>query len=116
MALLQVVVSNSVALEIGDSETIQVGSDVMAIGSPVGLRGTVTRGIVSARRKWAGLTLLQFDAAINPGNSGGPLLTDEGRVVGISTMKLAPEKLEGLGFAVGISEAINEFGRYLNSR
>lgn len=113
IALVQIAATGYAALEIGNSSAIEVGTDVMTVGSPAGLTGTVTRGIISAKRRWSGLGLLQIDAAINPGNSGGPLLTEDGKVVGINTMKLAPEKLESLGFAIAIDDVMAEIGRYL---
>lgn len=79
-----------------------VGSEVSAIGHPVGLGWTITRGILSGYRR-AGeigpVDLLQTDAAISPGNSGGPLLDDAGRVVGIVTSKMAGAGAENLAFA-----------------
>jgi hypothetical protein len=90
-----------------------VGVDVVAVGSPLGLEGTVTRGIVSAIRRRTGVTLLQIDAAINPGNSGGPLLTEDGLVVGVNTMKLAPGKAEAMGFAIWVGEAKKVFAEFL---
>jgi len=88
---------------------VRVGQEVVAVGSPLGLQNTVTRGIVSAVRTEAGVTLIQSDAAINPGNSGGPLVDRRGRVVGVTTQvrKLVslgrggPVVLgESLGFAI----------------
>jgi S1-C subfamily serine protease len=81
------------------------GQEVLAIGSPLGLQNTVTRGIVSAVRTAGGVELIQTDAAINPGNSGGPLLDREGRVIGVTTLKLS-RGAESLGFAVGIGHAV----------
>lgn len=81
------------------TEPVRVGQEVIAIGSPLGLQNTVTRGIVSALRQAGGVTLVQTDAAINPGNSGGPLLDARGRVVGVATMRVAGGA-EALGFAV----------------
>jgi hypothetical protein len=78
---------------------------VIALGSPLGLQNTVTRGIVSAVRQVGGLTLVQTDAAINPGNSGGPLLDRAGRVIAITTMSVRPESGQGLSFAIGIEHA-----------
>jgi putative serine protease PepD len=66
-------------------EDVRVGQDVIAVGSPLGLQNTVTRGIVSAVRTEDGVSLIQSDAAINPGNSGGPLVDRRGRVIGVTT-------------------------------
>jgi S1-C subfamily serine protease len=81
---------------------VHVGGDVVAIGSPLGLANSVTRGIVSAMRDIDGVTVIQTDAAINPGNSGGPLLDRYGRVLGVNTMKLSARGIESLAFAVSV--------------
>ena len=73
---------------------------MIAIGSPLGLQNTVTRGIVSALRQVGAVVLVQTDAAINPGNSGGPLLDRSGRVLAVTTMRMAG-RAESLGFGVG---------------
>lgn len=93
---------------LGDSDTVQVGDLVIAIGSPFGLSGTVTQGIVSAvNRSWnppgdrLRTGLIQTDAPINPGNSGGPLFNAKGEVIGIATMIESPIRGNvGIGFAV----------------
>jgi S1-C subfamily serine protease len=91
------------ALPLGNVAHVRVGEEVLAIGSPLGLQSTVTRGIVSAVRRAGPVTLVQTDAAINPGNSGGPLLNRFGRVIAIATMKAG--KAESLGFGVAIDHA-----------
>ena len=100
-------------LQLGSSETLKIGDLVVAIGSPFGLQGTVTTGIVSALHRELtapdGFTIdgaIQTDAAINPGNSGGPLLDDNGRVVGINS-QIASESggNDGIGYAVPIESA-----------
>jgi len=99
-------------LELEETEKPHVGQEVFAIGSPLGLSGTVTRGIVSAMRTTSsGIHYIQLDATINPGNSGGPLLSRSGRVLGINTFKL--RGFEGLNFAVLSSEIRSSFGRFL---
>ena len=99
-------------LELEERENPHVGQEVFAIGSPLGLSGTVTRGIVSAMRTTSsGIHYIQLDATINPGNSGGPLLSRSGRVLGINTFKL--KGYEGLNFAVLSSEVKSSFGRFL---
>lgn len=113
LALLKVSAKPSTSLLLGNSGDVSVGTDIVAIGSPLGLSGTVTKGIVSAIRNVDGITLLQIDAAINPGNSGGPLLTEAGEVIGINTMKLKGEGAELLGFAIAIDEAKKVFSEYL---
>ena len=94
----------------GDSDTLEVGETVVAIGNPLGkeLIGSVTTGIVSAVNRQVSienkdLKFIQTDAAINPGNSGGPLVNSKGEVVGINTAKISVEGVEGLGFAIPIN-------------
>jgi hypothetical protein len=86
-------------LPLGQLKDVRVGQEVVAIGAPLGLQNTVTRGIVSAVRRSGSVMLVQTDAAINPGNSGGPLVDRTGRIVGVTTMKMAGAA-ESLGFAV----------------
>jgi serine protease Do len=88
----------------------EVSSDVRAIGAPVGLTYTLTRGVISALRRGQGVMLLQFDAAVNPGNSGGPLIDADGKVVGIVSAKIMRSGIEGLAFAVGIADALRVLG------
>ena len=87
---------------LGDSDRIQVGDWVLAVGSPFGLQATVTAGIISAKARQIGQgpfdDFLQTDAAINPGNSGGPLVNMQGEVVGINTAIAASG--QGIGFAI----------------
>jgi hypothetical protein len=92
-------------LRLGSATQARAGQEVMALGSPLGLQNTVTRGIVSAVRQVGTLTLVQTDAAINPGNSGGPLLARSGEVIGITTMGIGSAVAQGLSFAVAIDHA-----------
>jgi putative serine protease PepD len=95
-------------LTIGDSSTLQVGDNVVAIGSPFGLNESVTSGIVSALHRQItapnNATIdeaIQTDAALNHGNSGGPLLDDEGRVVGVNAqIESSSGGDDGVGFAI----------------
>lgn len=96
---------NQVYLPLAAPSDVHVGAEVIAIGSPLGLQNTVTRGIVSGMRESQGIKLIQTDAAINPGNSGGPLLDRYGRVVGVNTMKIAGGGVQSLSFAVSIHYA-----------
>ena len=96
---------------LGDSENITIGSTVIAVGSPMGsdYSGSVTRGIVSGKDRMIEnnsiiTKVIQTDAAINPGNSGGPLVNLAGEVIGITSMKLAQEEIEGMGFAIPIND------------
>ncbi len=99
-------------LRLGDSDGIQVGQKVLAIGQPLGLDGTLTVGVISSlrrdidgenNRKLEGM--IQTDAAINPGNSGGPLLDSSGNVIGINTAIYGPNGNIGIGFAMPINKA-----------
>ncbi len=94
-------------LPLGDSDKLEVGDWVLAIGSPFGLEQTVTAGIVSAKKRVIGAgpydNFIQTDASINPGNSGGPLLDLKGEVVGINTAIIASG--QGIGFAIPINMA-----------
>ncbi len=87
---------------------LEIGQRVYTIGNPLGLSHTVTSGIISGERQDAEVSYIQTDAPINRGNSGGPLIDEEGRVVGINTMIL--KDTEGIGFALPIEFAMNEFG------
>jgi len=92
---------DQVVLPLAGQDDATIGSEVVAIGSPLGLANTVTRGIVSGMRSLNSVNLVQTDAAINPGNSGGPLLDRRGRVLGVNTLKLG-RGAEGMAFAVSI--------------
>lgn len=104
-------------VQIGNSDSVQVGDWVIAIGSPFGLQATVTAGIVSAERTSRDLpgagqfqNFLQTDAAINPGNSGGPLLNVRGEVIGVNTMIATRSgSYEGIGFALPSNMAVKVY-------
>jgi Do/DeqQ family serine protease len=111
IAVLQIPTNNLTGVPMGDSDRLQVGDYVLAIGNPFGLGQTVTSGIVSALGR-SGLGIegyedfIQTDASINPGNSGGPLVSLKGECVGINTAILAPGGGNiGIGFAVPINMA-----------
>ena len=96
------------AIQLGDSENLQVGEQVVAIGNALGYGQSVTTGIVSAVDRQldeASCNLIQTDAAINPGNSGGALLNMPGQLVGINSAKLASTEVEGMGYAIPVSVA-----------
>jgi len=112
IAVLKIEASNLKAVPFGDSDRLQVGDFVVAIGNPFGLGQTVTSGMVSALGRSLGIEgyedFIQTDASINPGNSGGPLVDLKGRLVGINTAILAPGGGNiGIGFAVPINMARN---------
>lgn len=105
---------------IGNSETMKIGDTIFTVGSPMGYeyRGTVTSGILSGKDRMVSVSLsnssssdwvmkvLQIDAAINPGNSGGPLVNASGEVIGVNSMKLVQDEIEGMGFAIPIEIAM----------
>ncbi|WP_077210682.1 S1C family serine protease [Bacillus dakarensis] len=112
IALLKVTGNFNISpLTFGNSDMLRAGDDVIAIGNPLGLDlyGTVTQGIVSAINRtldvststgtWE-MNVIQTDAAINPGNSGGALINTSGELVGINSMKIADDEVEGIGFAI----------------
>lgn len=82
-----------------------VGANVMAVGSPLGLSGTVSIGVVSAFRSVDGADYMQFSAPISPGNSGGPVVDREGRVVGVASAKFVGEGVEALALAIPVEVA-----------
>ena len=95
---------------LGDSDKIQVGDWVLALGQPFGLQDTLTAGIISAKQRAVGITkhaeFLQTDAAINPGNSGGPLINLQGEVIGVNTaISSSSGGFQGVGFAVPVNVA-----------
>ena len=115
---------------IGSSDDLKVGEQVVAIGNALGYGQSVTTGIVSAKNRRMdsdnntvtdgsddssdGVNLIQTDAAINPGNSGGALLNMEGEVVGISSAKLASTEVEGMGYAIAISDVTDILQNLMN--
>ncbi|HEY0215234.1 MAG TPA: trypsin-like peptidase domain-containing protein [Cellulomonas sp.] len=122
LAVIKVGVTGLTPLVLGDSDTVQVGDPVVAVGAPLGLAGTVTSGIVSALNRpvaagdgsqtTAFINAIQTDAAINPGNSGGPLVNAAGEVVGINSAIAQPPGVStsaggsiGLGFAIPSNQA-----------
>lgn len=104
--------------ELGNSDQLQLGETVMAIGNPLGFNGTMTSGIISYNNRLIPVSLnqdgtydweqnvIQTDAAINEGNSGGALVNLNGQVIGINTMKISDTGVEGLGFAIPINEVM----------
>ncbi|HIT19498.1 MAG TPA: trypsin-like peptidase domain-containing protein [Candidatus Fimivivens faecavium] len=114
LAVIKIDAQNLTSAEFGNSDELEVGEKLVAIGNPGGmiLAGSVTEGIVSAvnrpfRSSDSGYsaTYIQTDAAINPGNSGGALVNEFGQVVGINSSKIVAEGYEGIGFAIPINTA-----------
>ncbi len=112
LAVLKIEKTGLPAATLGNSEDVKVGELAVAIGNPLGqeLAGSVTAGVISAVNRTMTVenkvyNLIQTDAAINPGNSGGALVNEYGQVIGINTIKLSSTGVEGIGFAIAISEA-----------
>ena len=110
---------------IGSSDDLKIGEQVIAIGNALGYGQSVTTGIVSAKNRQLdengqaddnsdGVNLIQTDAAINPGNSGGALLNMDGEVVGINSAKLASTEVEGMGYAIAISDVSDILENLMN--
>ena len=111
----------SLVANIGSSEKMHLGDTIFTVGSPLGYdyRGSVTSGVLSGKDRMVSISVsnsssndwvmrvLQIDASINPGNSGGPLLNANGEVIGICSMKLVDDNIEGMGFAIPIEYAMN---------
>ncbi|ROR28148.1 serine protease Do [Mobilisporobacter senegalensis] len=103
--------SNIKIATLGNSDSLKVGEMAIAIGNALGYGQSVTVGYISALEREvsvedSSMKLLQTDAAINPGNSGGALLNSKGEVIGINSVKYASEEVEGMGYAIPISDAI----------
>lgn len=113
-------ISDEMVAEFGNSDTLKIGEAVLAIGNPLGLEfsGSVTQGIISGINRTVPVDInndgyvdwqaevIQTDAAINPGNSGGALVNIAGQVIGINSMKIAREAVEGIGFSIPINYVI----------
>ena len=117
LAVIKISVTDAPALQLGNSDDVAVGDGVIAIGSPLGLTGTVTSGIISAKnrpvtsgggtRESSFINAIQTDAAINPGNSGGPLVNLSGAVIGInSAIATTGSSFSGQGGSIGLGFAI----------
>ncbi len=120
IAIIKIDATGLVPAVVGDSETLTVGSDVIAIGNPLGeLRGTATSGIISATNRTIEvegqtMSLIQTDAAISPGNSGGGLFDAAGKLIGIVNAKVSDSRAEGLGFAIPVNSVLDEISDLLN--
>ena len=109
VALIQIAGADFKSVSLGNSDTVEVGETVIAIGSPFGLAKTVTTGIVSSKQRETGelVAFIQTDVAINPGNSGGPLINDKSEVVGInSQIYTRSGGYQGISFAIPINDAV----------
>ncbi len=130
LAVLKINVQSAPTLQLGNSDKVMVGDSVIAIGSPLGLSGTVTAGIISSKNRAVTtgngfgessfINALQTDAAINPGNSGGPLVDSTGAVIGvnsaIATLGVSSQAGSiGLGFAIPINQAKKTAEQLINT-
>ena len=106
-------------VEIGDNEQLKLGDTIFTVGTPMGLsyKGTVTKGILSGKDRMVEVNVtgnaadyymkvIQIDAAVNPGNSGGPLCDVSGNVIGVISLKIVEDRVEGMGFAIPIEDAL----------
>ncbi|MBR0422680.1 MAG: trypsin-like peptidase domain-containing protein [Clostridia bacterium] len=120
IAIIKIEATGLTPAIVGDSTTLTVGSEVIAIGNPLGeLRGTATAGIISATNRTIEvegqtMTLVQTDAAISPGNSGGGLFDATGKLIGIVNAKVSDSRAEGLGFAIPVNSVLDEISDLLN--
>ena len=107
------------AVEIGDNEKLKLGDTIFTVGTPMGdsYKGTVTKGILSGKDRMVEVNVsgstadyymkvIQIDAAVNPGNSGGPLCDVSGNVIGVISLKIVEDRVEGMGFAIPIEDAL----------
>ena len=121
IAVLTISDSNEYQIvEIGDTESLKLGDTIFTIGTPMGTsyKGTVTKGILSGKDRMVDISVsgttasdyymkvIQIDAAVNPGNSGGPLCDVSGNVIGVISMKIVQDTVEGMGFAIPIEDAL----------
>ena len=107
LALLSINEVSCPCIEPDLNPSLEQGQKVYTIGSPVGLKHTVTSGIVSGLRRYEGNVYIQTDAPINPGNSGGPLIDMNGKIIGVNTMVV--KNAVGIGFAMPIKSVFDEF-------
>ncbi|MBD5139195.1 MAG: trypsin-like serine protease [Ruminococcus sp.] len=116
LALLKIDADGLIPAVLGNSDDLKLGEKALTLGYPLGLGLSASGGMVSgldkeinselSNGKTVTMTLIQTDASINPGNSGGPLLNSKGEVIGITSSKIASSSIEGIGFAIPISDAI----------
>lgn len=119
IAVLTIKDDNYTVVEVGEVDSLKLGDTIFTVGSPMGVnyKGTVTKGILSGKERLVAVNLsgstsdyymkvLQIDAAVNPGNSGGPLCDVSGNVVGIISLKIVQDEVEGMGFAIPIEDAL----------
>lgn len=119
IAVLTIKDDDYTVVEMGEVDSLKLGDTIFTVGSPMGVnyKGTVTKGILSGKERMVEVNLsgttsdyymkvLQLDAAVNPGNSGGPLCDVSGKVIGIISLKIVQDEVEGMGFAIPIEDAV----------
>jgi len=111
LALLKIDGCKSPYIQSGAQKEMTQGMGVFAIGSPLGVVDSVSSGVLSGYDN----DYIRTDAKIYPGNSGGPLITADGKVIGINTLKVITQKFEGMGFAIPVRRAFQEFNKYLKT-
>ena len=114
LAVIKIEKDGLTTAEFGDSNSVQVGEFVLAVGDPYGLEHTVTAGIISALNRKVTVDgveykVMQGDCAINSGNSGGAFVNSQGQVIGIATLKLSGNGIEGVSFAIPINDTISVY-------
>lgn len=112
LAVIKIEKNGLTAAEFGDSNSVQIGEFVLAVGDPYGLEHTVTAGIISALNRemtveGVDYKVMQADCAINSGNSGGAFVNSKGEVIGIATLKLSGNGIEGVSFAIPINDTVS---------
>ena len=121
LAIIKIDAEGLTVADIGDSDSVKVGEFVLAVGNPLGLKTSVTSGIVSAlgrditSENGTVYHVMQTDCAINSGNSGGALVNSNGQVIGINTLKLSGTGIEGVGFAIPINDTINIYKQLIEN-
>ena len=119
IAVLTIENNGYIPVEIGDNEKLKLGDTIFTVGTPMGdsYKGTVTKGILSGKDRMVEVNVsgstadyymkvIQIDAAVNPGNSGGPLCDVSGNVIGVISLKIVEDTVEGMGFAIPIEDAL----------
>lgn len=119
IAILTIKNNNYTPVTIGEENNLKLGDTIFTVGSPMGVnyKGTITKGILSGKERMIEVNLtgaksdyymkvFQIDAAVNPGNSGGPLCDVSGNVIGIISLKIVKDEVEGMGFAIPIDDAL----------
>lgn len=120
LAVIKIEAEGLTPAELGDSSSLKVGEFVLAVGNPLGLKTSVTSGIISALDRTItsedGKTyhVMQTDSAINSGNSGGALVNSQGQVIGINTLKLSGTGVEGVGFSIPINDTVNIYKQLID--